>query len=84
MFFNISPPYPEVTLDTFGFPVDSRLAARLVVLWPPMAKVTIDKVKNVFLAESNFFKTFIKINYIFVESNGQGENVSFCLVFHAF
>ena len=26
----------------------SHLAARLVVLWPPMAKVTIDKVKNVF------------------------------------
>ena len=45
---SISPPYPEVTLDNFSFPVDSHLAARLVVLWPPMAKVTIDKVKNVF------------------------------------
>ena len=47
MFFNvsdgsISPPYPEVTLDNFSFPVDSHLAARLVVLWPPMAKVTIE------------------------------------------
>ena len=44
----LSPPYPEVTLDNFSFLVDSHLAARLVVLWPPMAKVTIDKVKNVF------------------------------------
>ena len=25
------PPYPEVTLDTFGFPVDGRLAARRAV-----------------------------------------------------
>ena len=48
MLMSISPPYPEVTLDNFIFPVDSHLAARLVVLWPPMAKVTIDKVKNVF------------------------------------
>ena len=55
MFFNISPPYPEVTLDTFGFLVDSCCAAWLVVLWPPMAKVTIDNFKNVFLAESNYF-----------------------------
>ena len=38
-------PYPEVTLDNFSFLVD--LTAWLVVLWPPMAKVTIDKVKNV-------------------------------------
>ena len=44
----INDAYPEVTLDNFSFPVDSHLAARLVVLWPPMAKVTIDKVKNVF------------------------------------
>ena len=48
MLMSISPPYPEVTLDNFSFLVDSHLAARLVVLWPPMAKVTIDKVKNVF------------------------------------
>ena len=57
MFFNVSDDLamkndpkndPEVTLDNFSFPVDSHLAARLVVLWPPMAKVTIDKVQNVF------------------------------------
>ena len=28
----ISPPYPEVTLDTFGFPVGGRLAGRFVAL----------------------------------------------------
>ena len=54
----ISPLYPEVTLDTFGFPVGGRLAAWRAVLWPPMAKVTIDKVKNVFLAENHFFLNF--------------------------
>ena len=55
MFFNVSDdlamkndPNLEVTLDNFSFPADSHLAARLVVLWPPMANVTIDKVKNVF------------------------------------
>ena len=31
----ISPPYPEVTLDNFGFLVGGRLAARRAVFWPP-------------------------------------------------
>merc|ERR1712218_53207 len=31
----ISPPYPEVTLDNFGFPVGGRLAARRAVFRPP-------------------------------------------------
>ena len=31
---NISPTYPEVTLDTFGFPVGGRLAARWPVFRP--------------------------------------------------
>ena len=31
----ISPPYPEATLDNFGFPVGGRLAARRVVFRPP-------------------------------------------------
>ena len=30
----ISPPYPEVTLDNFGFPVDGRLGARRAGFWP--------------------------------------------------
>ena len=54
MFFNVSDdlamkndPNSSYICD-ISFPVDSHLAAQLVVLWPPMAKVTIDKVKNVF------------------------------------
>ena len=31
----LSPPYPEVTLDNFGFPVGGRLAARRAVFQPP-------------------------------------------------
>ena len=31
----ISPPYPEATLDNFGFPVGGHLAARRVVFRPP-------------------------------------------------
>ena len=30
----ISSSYPEVTLDTFGFPVGARSAARRAVFWP--------------------------------------------------
>ena len=35
----ISPPYPEVTLDTFGFPVGGRLAARRAVSRPRLPNV---------------------------------------------
>ena len=31
----LSPPYPEVTLDNFGFPAGGRLAARRAVFQPP-------------------------------------------------
>ena len=59
MLMSISPPYPEVTLDNFSFPVDSHLAARLVVLWP---KSPLTKSKG-FLAEINFFlKPILKSN----------------------
>ena len=43
---NISPPYPEVTLDNFGFPVGGRLAAQRAVLWPRLPKVAFLGVKN--------------------------------------
>ena len=81
MLMSISPPYPEVTLDNFIFPVDSHLAARLVVLWPPMAKVTIDKVKNVFQPKLTFFETYIKIKSISVENNGQSDIIAFFAFF---
>ena len=35
----ISPPYPEVTLNTFGFPVGGRLAARRAVSWHILPKM---------------------------------------------
>ena len=41
----ISPPYPEVTLDNFGFPVGGRLAARRAVFRPQQPKVTLTRPK---------------------------------------
>ena len=35
------PPYPEVTLDTFGFPVGAHSAVRQAVVWPQLPKITI-------------------------------------------
>ena len=59
-------------------------SARLAVLWPRLAKVTIDKVKNVFWLKVIFFKTSIQINFIFVVSNGQSDIAAFCRIFRAF
>jgi hypothetical protein len=42
----ISPPYPEVTLDTFGFPIGGHLAARRTVSWPRLPKVALSGPKN--------------------------------------
>ena len=56
----LSPPYPEVTLDNFGFPVGGRLATRRAVFQPPGQNLTIDKW--FFDRKSFFFETFIKIN----------------------
>merc|ERR1711911_51936 len=50
-----TPPYPEVTLDTFGFPVGARLAARRAVLWPQLPKVALLGPKNaVFWPKTSF------------------------------
>ena len=40
----ISPPYPELTLDT-GFPVGGRLAARRTVSWPRLPKVALRQTR---------------------------------------
>ena len=51
----ISPPYPEVTLDIFGFLVGSGLATWQAVSWPQLPKVALLGSKNaVFWSEINF------------------------------
>ena len=51
----ISPPYPEVTLDTFSFPVDGRLAAWRAVSWPRLPKVALLGSKNAVFYPKSFF-----------------------------
>ena len=54
----ISPPYPEVTLDNFGFPVCGRLAAQRAVLWPQWPKMALFGPKSdVFWPEIMFLWT---------------------------
>ena len=53
---NISPTYPEVTLDTFGFPVGGRLAARWPVFRSQQPKVTFSRPKCENGQKSLFFK----------------------------
>ena len=43
-----SPPYPEVTLDTFSFPEGGRLAARQAVVWPQLPKMALFGTKNAY------------------------------------
>ena len=57
----ISPPYPEVTLYTFGFRVGGRSAARRAILQPRLPKVAFFGVKNaVFRPETHFSDTSSK------------------------
>ena len=55
----LSPPYPEVTLDNFGFPVGGRLATRRAVFQPPGQNLTIDKW--FFDRKSFFLKLSLKL-----------------------
>ena len=51
-----TPPYPEGTLDTFGFLVGGRLATRRAVSWPRLPKVALLGSKNAtFLARNRIF-----------------------------
>ena len=43
-----SSPYPKVTLDAFGFPVDARLSARQVVFWQQLPKMALFRLKMLF------------------------------------
>ena len=51
----ISPPYPEVTLDTFGFLVGGRLAARRAVFRPRLLKVVLFGPKSGFFGQKSIF-----------------------------
>ena len=51
----ISPPYPEVTLGTFGFPVGGRLAARRAVSQPRLPKVALFGHKVLFSTKHHVF-----------------------------
>ena len=42
----ISSPYPQVTLDTFGFLVGGRWAAQRAVFWPRLPKMALFGAKN--------------------------------------
>ena len=57
----ISPRYPEVTLDTFGFPVGGRLAARRAVSWHLLPKWPFLSPKVLFLGLKLFFVAILQI-----------------------
>ena len=49
------PPYPEVTLDTFGFLVGGRLAAQRAVFRPRLPKVALFGPKSGFFGQKSIF-----------------------------
>ena len=51
----ISPPYPAVTLDNFGFPGGGRLAAWRAVSWPRLPKVALLGSRNAVFGPKAFF-----------------------------
>ena len=51
----ISPPYPEVTMDTFSFLVGGCLAAWRAVSWPRLPKVALLGSKNAVFGPKPFF-----------------------------
>ena len=59
----ISSSYPEVTLDTFGFPVGARLAARRAVFWPRLPK------NGPFWAGNAIFSRLCPYNLLFLGSD---------------
>ena len=55
----ISSPYPQVTLDTFGFRVDVRSAAQQAVFWHQLPKM------GLFWAKNAIFSTLYPYNPLF-------------------
>ena len=50
----ITSPCPEVTLDTFGFPVGARSAAQRAVFWHRMPKMAFFELKMLFFGPSGY------------------------------
>ena len=55
----ISSSYPEVTLDTFGFPVGGRLAARRAVFWPRLPKMALFVANNACRLQRSCWSTLV-------------------------
>ena len=55
----ISPPYPEATLDNFGFPVGDRLAARRAVFWPPGRILAVFGVGGLYYISTPNFEMYL-------------------------
>ena len=55
----ISPPYPEATLDNFGFPVGGRLAARRAVFWPPGRILAVFGVGGLYYISTPNFEMYL-------------------------
>ena len=55
----ISSSYPEVTLDTFGFPVGARLAAQRADFWPRLPKMALFGPKICFFYATPILPPFL-------------------------
>ena len=79
----ISPPYPEVTLDTFSFPVGGRLAGWRPVSWPRLPKVALLGSKNAVFGPKPFFWTPVQRsqqkNVVFLVSGHGGDKQSWTI-----
>ena len=74
----ITSPCPEVTLDTFGFPVGARSAARRAVFWHRLPKMVLFGAKNaVFSAPNPFFRDAIQLFCHF--HDGTPKRQGFCV-----
>ena len=55
----ISSSYPEVTLDTFGFPVGAPSAARRAVFWPQLHKMALFVANNACRLQRSCWSTLV-------------------------
>ena len=53
------PPYPEVTLDTFGFPLGARSTARRAIFWPRLPKMALFVANNACRLQRSCWSTLV-------------------------